>query len=68
MIDFRRIKPGIIHYESNFLNRRQKSECSRLLGAEGYALLNLGIDTIAYLQPARENFAARATMSKIAPV
>ncbi len=68
MIDFRRIKPEIIHYESNFLNRRQKSECSRLLGGEGYALLNLGIDTIAYLQPARENFLARATMSKIAPV
>lgn len=68
MIDFRRIKPEIIHYESNFLNRRQKSECSRILGAEGYALLNLGIDTVAYLQPKRDDFAARANMSKIAPV
>jgi FkbM family methyltransferase len=68
MVDFRRIKPEIIHFESNFLNRRQKSDCARLLGGEGYALLNLGIDTIACLQPPRETFAARASMSKIAPV
>jgi FkbM family methyltransferase len=68
MVDFRRIKPEIIHFENNFLNRRQKSECSRILGDAGYALLNLGIDTIAYLQPPREGFAARAGMSKIAPV
>ncbi len=68
MIDFRRMKPEIIHYENNFLNRRQKSECSRILGAQNYALLNLGIDTIAYLQPAREDFRQRAQLSKIAPV
>ena len=68
MIDFRRIKPELIHFESNFLNRRQKSECSKLLGGEGYALLNLGVDTIAYLQPPRETFTARASLSKIAPV
>ena len=67
MIDFNRIKPEIIHYENNFLNRRQKSECNRILSAQNYALLNLGIDTIAYLQPATP-FAERATMSKIAPV
>jgi FkbM family methyltransferase len=68
MIDFARIKPEIIHYENNFLNRRQKSECSRLLGEQGYALLNLGIDTIAYRQPVREAFAERTPWSKIAPV
>jgi len=68
MIDFARIKPEIIHYENNFLNRRQKSECSRLLGKQGYAMLNLGIDTIAYRQPVREDFHQRAQLSKIAPV
>jgi FkbM family methyltransferase len=68
MIDFKRMKPEIIHYENNFLNRRQKSECSRILGEQNYALLNLGIDTIAYLQPVREEFARRKHMSKIAPV
>jgi FkbM family methyltransferase len=68
MIDFTRMKPEIIHFENNFLNRRQKSECSRILGEQNYALLNLGIDTIAYLQPTNEDFHQRAQMSKIAPV
>ena len=68
MIDFKRFKPEIIHYENNFLNRRQKSECSRILGDQNYALLNLGIDTIAYLQPFNEEFTSREQMSKIAPV
>jgi len=68
MIDFKRMKPEIIHYENNFLNCRQKSECSRILGEQNYALLNLGIDTIAYLQPSREDFHQRAQLSKIAPV
>jgi FkbM family methyltransferase len=68
MVDFTRIKPEIIHYENNFLNRRQRSECARLLDAQGYAMMNLGIDTVAYLQPSRETFAARATQSKIAAV
>jgi FkbM family methyltransferase len=68
MVDFTRIKPEIIHYENNFLNRRQRSECARLLDAQGYAMLNLGIDTVAYLQPARETFSARASMSKITQV
>lgn len=68
MIDFQRMKPEIIHYENNFLNRRQKSECSRILGGENYALLNLGIDTIAYLQPSSDEFKSREQLSKIAPV
>jgi FkbM family methyltransferase len=68
MIDFKRMKPEIIHYENNFLNRRQKSECTRILGEQNYSLLNLGIDTIAYLQPTREDFSRRAQLSKIAPV
>jgi len=68
MIDFSRMKPEIIHFENNFLNHRQKSECSRILSGQNYSLLNLGIDTIAYLQPAREDFKQRAQLSKIAPV
>ena len=68
MIDFKRIKPEIIHYENNFLNRRQKSECSRILSGQNYSLLNLGIDTIAYLQPLRKDFSRRVEMSKIAPI
>jgi hypothetical protein len=68
MIDFKRMKPEIIHFKNNFLNRRQKSECSRILGDQNYALLNLGIDTIAYLQPSREDFNQRAQLSKISPV
>jgi len=68
MIDFKRMKPEIIHYENNFLNARQKSECSRILDEQNYAVLNLGIDTIAYLQPSNEEFKQRETMSKIASV
>jgi FkbM family methyltransferase len=68
MIDFKRTKPEIIHYENNFLNRRQKSECARILGGQNYSLLNLGIDTIAYLQPSREDFSRRVQLSKIGPV
>ncbi len=68
MIDFRRMKPDIIHYENNFLNRRQKSECSRILSEQNYSLLNLGIDTVAYLQSANDDFSRRAQLSKIAPV
>lgn len=68
MIDFNRIKPEIIHFENNFLNRFQKSECSRILSTQGYSLLNLGIDTVAYLQPPNDDFKRREQKSKIAPV
>jgi FkbM family methyltransferase len=68
MIDFQRMKPEIIHYENNFLNRRQKSECARILGGQKYSLLNLGVDTIAYLQPPNEEFKKRDQDSRVAPV
>jgi FkbM family methyltransferase len=67
MIDFKRIKPEIIHFENNFFNRRQKSECARILGEQNYALLSLGIDTIAYLQPVRDAFKERMKTSKVVP-
>jgi FkbM family methyltransferase len=68
MIDFKRMKPEIIHYENNFLNRRQKSECSRILDDQNYALLNLGVDTIAYLQPLHAEFKKRDQDMRVAPV
>jgi FkbM family methyltransferase len=66
MIDFKRIKPHIIHFESNYLNHRQKEECVRLLDEQGYAVLTLGIDTIAYLQPEDASAEFRLQMSRIA--
>jgi FkbM family methyltransferase len=65
MIDFNRIKPQIIHFESNYLNRRQKTECVRLLDAQGYAFLTLGVDSIAYLQPEEASAAYRLQISRI---
>lgn len=65
MIDFSRIKPQIIHFESNYLNHAQMGECSRLLHAQGYSLLTLGVDTIAYLQPEDESSAQRMKSSKV---
>jgi len=65
MIDFNRIKPKIIHFESNYLNRSQKEECVRLLDKQGYAFLTLGIDSIAYLQPEAAFAADRLAFSRI---
>jgi FkbM family methyltransferase len=68
MIDFKRLKPDIIHFENNFLNRRQKSECSQILSEQNYALLHVGLDTIAYLQPQTEDFKSRDRDSRAAAV
>jgi FkbM family methyltransferase len=65
MIDFTRIKPQIIHFESNYLNRAQKTDCLRLLNEQGYSCLTLGIDSIAYLQPVDPSSADRLSMSRI---
>lgn len=68
MLDFKRMKPEIIHFENNFLNRRQKSECSQILSDQNYSLLSLGFDTIAYLQPPNEEFKKRDKDTRMAPV
>lgn len=65
MVDFTRIKPVLIHFESNFLNSRQKAECLHRLNEQGYAVSLLGIDTIAYLKAPDKDAAARLRMSKI---
>jgi FkbM family methyltransferase len=65
MIDFNRIKPQLIHFESNFLNRRQKEECVRLFDAHGYSFLTVGIDSIAYQQPRHPSTDGRLAMSRI---
>jgi FkbM family methyltransferase len=68
MIDFKRMKPEIIHYENNFLNSRQKSECSQILSDQHYSMLNVGIDTVAYLQPSNADFEERDLNSRYVPV
>jgi FkbM family methyltransferase len=65
MIDFNRIKPQIIHFESNYLNRSQKEECVRIFDAQGYSFLTLGIDSIAYQQPRDPSADERLAMSRI---
>jgi len=50
MWDFVHTKPALIHFENNFLSAEDFDHCTRLLAEQGYRLLTLGIDTIAYLQ------------------
>ncbi len=58
-LNFARVKPSIIHFEHNFLTGPQKNECAQMLGAQGYALASLGVDTLAYLQPPSAEFTER---------
>jgi FkbM family methyltransferase len=67
-LDFSRIKPRIIHFENNFLNSKQKTFCANLLAAHGYSTMDLGIDTLAYLQPKDTDFEARIASSRVARV
>ena len=50
MWDFAYTKPALIHFENNFLSAEDFERCTQLLAKQGYRLLTLGIDTIAYLQ------------------
>lgn len=62
--DFRIAKPQIIHFENNFLNSRERNEALSLLGAEGYATMELGIDTLA-VQQSTAHAQERLELSKI---
>jgi FkbM family methyltransferase len=64
-VDFSTVRPAIIHFENNFLNRRQRDECADLLGRHGYAVMDLGIDTLAYLQPEDADFTERMKTSRV---
>ncbi|MGP0067390.1 MAG: FkbM family methyltransferase [Isosphaeraceae bacterium] len=52
MIDFETIKPKIINFENEHINKIDLSECYGLLAAHGYDLATSGADTIAFLQRA----------------
>jgi len=64
-LDFTRIKPQVVHFENNFMNSRQKTHCADLFAAQGYALLDLGIDTIAVLQAKDSEFDTRIALSRV---
>lgn len=50
MIDFTRIKPSIISFESAFLSVPEQQACTRLLSSHGYRLATFHVDTVAVLQ------------------
>lgn len=65
MVDFRVLKPTLIHFENNFLTAGQMEDCVGLLAGEGYRMLNAGIDTIAYRQTVDDAFLSRAEASRL---
>jgi hypothetical protein len=48
-IDFKRLKPAVIHYEHMHLEREQRLNCEALLRRQGYYIAHGFADTIAYL-------------------
>jgi FkbM family methyltransferase len=56
MFDYSKHKPLCIHFESAYLDPDQMRECNTLLAGQGYRLLTLGIDTIAYQQEGDQEF------------
>ena len=55
-IDFEQFKPPIIRYEHYNLIERERSDCIRFLGNQGYQFLLEDIDTIAYCETASPQF------------
>ena len=51
MIDFDRVKPSIINYESSNLTKAEQNACTRLLVDQGYRLAMGDSDTTGYLLP-----------------
>jgi FkbM family methyltransferase len=64
-VDFSVVQPEIIHFESNFLNRRQREDALQLLSRNGYSVLELGQDMLALRQPIDEDTADRLAQSKV---
>lgn len=48
MIDFKNMPPGVINFESKFLNDSERVECESLLESHGYELFRHGNDTCAF--------------------
>ena len=51
------IQPGVIHFESAFMDAAYQFKCGETLHRMGYRALIIGIDTIAYRQPDEADFA-----------
>ncbi len=64
-IDFSTVRPKIVHFENNFMNKRQKEQCLKIFAQNGYASLDLGIDTLAYRQSADADFEDRIALSRV---
>lgn len=54
MIDFQKMRPGIIHYEHANLSKADRDACARLLISEGYRFTNDTLDSTAYLMDGSE--------------
>ncbi|MEX1002139.1 MAG: FkbM family methyltransferase [Crocinitomicaceae bacterium] len=48
-IDFQRLKPKLISFESEHLSESDRKACEALLTAQGYSLQHIDRDTVAYL-------------------
>lgn len=49
-LNFKRLKPAIIHYEHMHLDREERLTCEALLRRQGYYIAHGFADTIAYLE------------------
>lgn len=49
LIDFKRVRPSIIHYEHVNLSKEDQNLCSAILLAQGYKITRDSLDTTAYL-------------------
>jgi FkbM family methyltransferase len=59
MIPFNQIKPAIINFEHSLLPLEDQRECFEYLAKLGYSLIQVSVDTIAYLYgPTRQAFYA----------
>ena len=47
-IDFKKLKPTIVQYESVLLNNRDTKKAEKILQKNGYKLFNDNFDTLAY--------------------
>jgi FkbM family methyltransferase len=50
LLDKTTVRPGIIQYENENMTRQKEQECRALLAKAGYAVLPVGVDTVALRQ------------------
>jgi FkbM family methyltransferase len=49
MVDFKRVRPSVIHFEHVHLTKNQQETCCRLLIDNGYRVARTNLNTVAYL-------------------